>query len=177
MQELLEQRLGVIVWPKETTVAVEVSGDGAALALDVDLPEIEHMPSKRAILGARSWDLSLRDAGEVATRKLYMQHVHALGFRIIGEAFAALPTVRTIVFSAYSQRTDRGSGHVNDDYLYSLRVSREQWRTLRFDALDQIDPAEAMARFDLRRNMSATGVFKPVVPFTLDSLSTLEQRA
>jgi hypothetical protein len=38
--------------------------------------------------------LSLRDAGNVATRKLCQAHVHAPGFRIAGEAFAALPTVR-----------------------------------------------------------------------------------
>lgn len=177
MQELLEQRLNEIVWPKETSVAIEVTDDGTGLALDVDLPEVEHMPTKRATLAARSWDLSLRDAGETATRKLYMQHVHALGFRIIGEAFAVLPTVRTLIFSAFSQRTDRSSGHINDDYLYSVCVSRDLWRTLRFDSLPQIDPTEAMARFALRRNMSATGIFKPIVPFTLDALPDLAQTA
>lgn len=106
MQQLLEHRLGEIVWPKETLINLAVSDDGTALALDVDLPEIEHMPTIRATLGARSWDLSIRDAGATATRKLYQQHVHSLGFRILGEAFAALPAVRTIVLSGYSQRVD-----------------------------------------------------------------------
>ncbi|WP_229511129.1 MULTISPECIES: DUF4236 domain-containing protein [unclassified Massilia] len=164
MQQLLEQRLGEIVWPKETLVAIEVSDDGSALAIDVDLPEIEHMPTKRATLAARSWDLSLRDAGEVATRKLYQGHVHALGFRIVGEAFAALPTVRTVVLSGYSQRLDRASGHVNDEYLYSVRIDRARWSELNFDALDQIDPGETFTRFELRRTMTATGIFKPVAP-------------
>lgn len=140
MQQLLKQRLGEIVWPKETLLAIEVSDDGTALAIDVDLPEIEHMPTMRATLGARSWDLSLRDAGDVATRKLYQGHIHALGFRIVGEAFASLPTVRMVVLSGYSQRLDRASGHVNDEYLYSVRISREQWNTLNFETLDQIDP-------------------------------------
>lgn len=164
MQQLLEMRLGEIVWPKETLLTIEVSDDGSALAIDVDLPEIEHMPTKRATLGARSWDLSLRDVGDVATRKLYQGHVHALGFRIVGEAFAALPTVRTVVLSGYSQRLDRASGHVNDEYLYSVRIRREQWNALNFDTLDQIDTVEAFTRFELRRNMTSTGLFKPVTP-------------
>ena len=167
MQELLERRLAEIVWPKETLVEIEVADSGSALTLDVDLPEIEHMPSKRVALSTHSWNLSLRDAGVVATRKLYQQHVHALGFRIIGEAFAALPTVRTIVFSAYSQRTDCSNGHVNDDYLYSVRVGREEWSTLHFDALDKVDPCEALARFEIARNMTATGIFRPVQPLAL----------
>lgn len=171
MQQLLEQRLGEIVWPKETRVAVEVSDDGTSLAIDVDLPEIEHMPRKRAMLGARSWDLSLRDAGEVATRKLYQAHVRALGFRIAGEAFAALPTVRTVVLSGYSQRLDRTNGHVNAEYLYSVRINRGQWVELNFEALDQIDPVEALTRFELRRTMTSTGVFKPVTPLQLQELT------
>ena len=170
MQQLLEQRLGEIVWPKETLVAVEVSDDGSALAIDVDLPEIEHMPTKRATLGTRGWDLSLRDAGDVATRKLYQGHVHALGFRIAGEAFAALPTVRTVVLSGYSQRLDRANGHVNDEYLYSVRIAREQWSALNFETLAQIDPCEAFACFELRRSMTTTGIFKPVAPLQLPDL-------
>jgi hypothetical protein len=167
MQQLLEHRLGEIVWPKETLVNLSVSDDGTALALDVDLPEIEHMPTMRATLGARSWDLSLRDAGATAARKLYQQHVHALGFRMLGEAFAALPTVRTIVLSGYSQRIDSATGHTNEDYLYSVRVERNQWSALNFATLEQIDPGEALASFELRRNMTTTGIFKPVVPLRL----------
>jgi hypothetical protein len=168
MQKLLEHRLGEIVWPKETLVNLSVSDDGTALALDVDLPEIEHVPTMRATLGARSWDLSLRDAGATSTRKLYQQHVHALGFRIIGEAFAALPTVRTIVLSGFSQRVDGATGHTNEDYLYSVRVERNQWSALDFATLERIDPCKALAGFELRRNMTTTGIFKPIAPLQLE---------
>lgn len=89
MQRLLERRLGEIQWPKETMVEVAVDDDGSGLTLDVDLPEIEHMPGQRATVAARALDITYKDAGEVATRKLYRQHIHALGFRMIGEAFAA----------------------------------------------------------------------------------------
>lgn len=167
MQQLLEQRLGEIIWPKETAVAVEVSADGRQLSFDVDLPEIEHMPTKRAVLGTRAWDLSLRDSGEQAKRRLYVQHIHSIGFRLIGEAFAALPTVQNVVFSGYSQRLNRASGHIQDEYLYSVRVSRAEWSTLNFASLAAIDATEALSRFDMQRKMSSTGIFKPIMPFGL----------
>jgi hypothetical protein len=168
MQQLLEHRLGEIVWPKETLITLEVTDDGTALALDIDLPEIEHMPTMRATLGARSWDISIRDAGAMATRKLYQQHVHSIGVRILGEAFAALPTIRTIVLSGYSQRVDSATGHTNEDYLYSVRVERNQWSALNFSTLEQIDPTETLATFELRRTMTSTGIFKPITPLRLE---------
>jgi hypothetical protein len=167
MEKLLEHRLGEIVWPKETLISLSVSEDGAALELDVDLPEIEHIPTMRATLGAQNWDLTIKEAGATTTRKLYQQHVHSLGFRILGEAFAALPTVRRIVLSGYSQRLDSATGKTKEDYLYSVRVERNQWNEINFAMLDQIDPSEALAAFELRRNMTATGIFKPVTPLTI----------
>ncbi|MDK6076442.1 MULTISPECIES: DUF4236 domain-containing protein [Massilia] len=167
MEKLLEHRLREIVWPRETLISLAVSEDGTALELDVDLPEIEHMPTMRATLGARSWDLTIKEAGATVTRKLYQQHVHSLGFRILGEAFAALPTVRKIVLSGYSQRPDSATGQTKEDYLYSVRVDRYQWNEINFSMLSQIDPSEALAAFDLRRNMTATGIFKPVIPLDI----------
>lgn len=167
MEKLLEHRLGEIVWPKETLISLSVSEDGTALELDVDLPEIEHMPTMRAALGARSWDLTIKEAGATATRKLYQRHVHSLGFRILGEAFAALPTIRKMVLSGYSQRPDSATGQTKEEYLYSVRVDRNQWNEINFAMLNQIDPGEALAAFDLRRDMTATGIFKPVIPLAL----------
>lgn len=167
MQQLLERRLGEIVWPKETLIAIDVRPDGRVLSLDVDLPEVQDIPTKRASLPARSWELALRDVGEVATRRLYQAHIHSLGFRVVGEAFAALPTVHTIEVSGYSQRADKATGTVSDEYLYSARIDRGQWSGINFAALEQVDPVEAFTRFELLRNMSATGVFKPVVPISV----------
>jgi hypothetical protein len=167
MEVLLERRLSEIVWPKETLVAIEIANDGASLMLDVDLPEVEDMPTMRATLPARGWELSLRAAGEVATRKLYQQHIHAVAFRLIGETFAALPTIGSVVLSGYSQRVNAATGHTNDEYLYSLRVNRDEWRALNFDALHQIDVVEALGRFELRRNMTVTGIFRAISPLNL----------
>ncbi|MDV2116875.1 hypothetical protein [Alcaligenes faecalis] len=101
----------------------------------------------------------------VQARKRYMAHVHGVGFRIIGETFAALPVAQRITLSGFSQRHDPATGQLRDDYLYSVNVDRAQWSELNFQALEMIDVVEALAQFDLRRNMSRTGVFKAIEPF------------
>jgi hypothetical protein len=106
--------------------------DGGALAIDVDLPELEHVPTKRATLGARSWEPSLRDTGDVA---LPGRH-HSFDFGIVGDAFIPRPPARAVMLSRYSQQLDHASRHMNDEYLYSLRISREQWNAMNSHTLD-----------------------------------------
>ena len=76
-----------------------------------------------------------------------MRHIHGVGFRLIGEAFAVLPAAETITVSGYSQRSDAKTGNVVDEYLFSVRADRAQWEHLNFDALENIDPEEALTAF------------------------------
>jgi len=133
--------------------------------MDVDLPEIEDMPRRTAAVPARGYKVSVKDMSPTQVQRLYMRHVHGVGFRIIGEAFADLPRLNEIVLSAYSQRADPSTAQVRDEYLYSVRVTREQWQRIDFDKLDNLDVVEALARFELRREMTKAGKFKTVEPF------------
>jgi hypothetical protein len=94
-----------------------------------------------------------------------MRHIHGVGFRIAGELFAALPNTIGIVLSAYSQRSDKTTGQIKDEYLYSVRIPREKWMNINFDNLGEVDIIEAFSQFELRREMSKTGIFKPIDPF------------
>ncbi|MDR3321256.1 MAG: hypothetical protein LBS93_02320 [Synergistaceae bacterium] len=47
----------------------------------------------------------------------------------------------------------------------SVRVNINDWRKLNFENLENIDPIEALASFDLRRDMSHGYVFKTIEPF------------
>ena len=169
MEQYFETVLQDIAWPKETLVSFEMP-ESDAFAIDVDLPEIEDMPDKTAFVPQRGYKLSIKEAGPTQVQKLYMRHVHAVGFRIAGEAFAVSPKMERVVLSAYSQRSDKATGQVGDEYLYSVRISRDQWRSINFDNLGQLDVVEALAKFDLRRNMTKTGVFKPISPFGKEEL-------
>ncbi len=67
--------------------------------------------------------------------------------------------------SGFSQRLDKSTGSISDDYLLSLKVPRDVFEKIDFDNINRVDPIEALSRFDLRRKMTSTGIFKPIEPF------------
>lgn len=165
MEAWLEENLQDICWPRETSISMELLEDGKSVLLDVDLPEVEDMPSVTASVPSRGLKLSVKQMSATAIQKLYMAHVHAVAFRIIGETFAALPKATTVVLSGYSQRPDKSTGRIADDYLLSVRVDRGQWSDIDFGRLADIEVVDALARFELRRQMTKTGIFKAIEPF------------
>jgi hypothetical protein len=169
MASFLEANLQSIVWPRETMLSIEILEDGKRVFIDVDLPELEHMPSKMASVPKRGYKLSVKDMSAAQVQRLYMRHVHGVGFRVIGEAFSTLPNLHEVVISGYSQRADRSTGHVSDEYLYSVRVTRPQWSQLNFDNLRELDVVEVFALFDLSRKMTKTGIFKAIEPYGPDT--------
>lgn len=165
-QLYLEQRFAEIDWPRDTEVDVEMSNDGSIVFLDIDLPEIEMLPAQEASVAARGIRLNYRKLSDTRRRKLYMAHIHGIGFRLIGEVFQGLPRVNTVVCSGYSQRTDLATGQRRDEYLYSVRVSRNAWTRVDFKRLSEVNVVAALDAFELRRQMTKTGIFKPIEPFS-----------
>lgn len=164
MEAQLEQNLGDITWPRETNVSFEVRSGGALCVVDVDMPEVEQMPLFEAVVTGRGFEVKKKELSETKRRKLYMQHIHSVALRIIGEVFATLPRCEKVVLSGYSQRPDRQTGQVRDEYLISLGVDRSVWREIDFSALELIDPVAAVARFEVRRDMTKSGIFRAIEP-------------
>lgn len=169
-REAIETFLGNVLldinWPRETLVSFEVGEDGKTLQFDVDLPEVQDMPQKTATVPQRGYKLSVKELGPVQLQKLYAQHIHSIGFRLLGEAFAAIPAVQEVLLSGYSQRVSPATGQVQDDYLFSVKVSRSAWDRIDFGRLDAIDVVEALSQFNLVRSMTKSGLFKPISPLT-----------
>ena len=162
MESFLEENLGDIGWPRETTVAFEIAASGEFVAFDIDLPEIDDMPNKLAAIPARGLKLSVKEISATKVQKLYAEHIHGVLFRIVGEAFAALPNAKAIEAAGYSQRRDPSTAQLQDDYLLSVRVTRDEWLKIDFAHLSDLDVLEALNRFDLKREMTKTGMFKPI---------------
>lgn len=165
MQQYLEQALSAIAWPRETAVSAEVEPAGLVVWLDVDLPELEHMPTHSATVATRGLKVNIKEKPEKQRRRNYLTHVHAVAFRLIGEAFAALPISAAVVLSGYTQRPDRATGHAADVYVLSIRVARSKWRKIRFDDLGEVDPVEALGRFDCRREIKKGLDLAAIEPF------------
>jgi hypothetical protein len=166
MERVLEHRISAIAWPRTTEVSYQIRDGGQELWLDVDLPEVEDMPTERAAPAARGLKINIRTKSETQVRREYMQHVHGVLFRIVGEVFYSLPVVETVVASGYSQRPDPTTGHIRDDYLISARITRSEWVQSNFASLDTLDVVACFDRFDLRRKMTKTGIFTPIPPHT-----------
>lgn len=160
----LEAVISSIEWPRETHVSYQV--DGTIAFLDVDLPEIEDMP--QAVYGfSKRSGLTESPKSETQIRKDFARHVHGVAFLLLGEVFRTIPSITEIVLSGYTQKIQPSTGREEDQYLYSLRVHRDQWKDINFSALSDIDPVEAIGGFEIRRNMTKTGIFKTVEPFSL----------
>jgi len=166
MQTFLAEALQSIVWPRETTVSFEVRDEGKTVSLDMDLPEIEDMPVQQASVNKRDLKLKIDDRSKTQRQKDYLTHIHAIGFRLIGEIFISLPTVQTVVLSAYSQRSSKVTGQINDEYLYSAKVSRLEWAQINFQNLSAIDVVKSFEEFELRRHVTKTGSMSPIEPFS-----------
>jgi hypothetical protein len=122
MESWLEENLSEIEWARETIVSFDISADGKQISIDVDLPEIEQMPTKTASLPAKGYKISMKHLSGTQLQRQYMWHVHGIGFRIIGEAFSDLPTVAEVVLSAYSQRPNPATAEVQDEYPFNPLV-------------------------------------------------------
>jgi hypothetical protein len=94
----------------------------------------------------------------------YLRHVHGVGFRIIGDVFATLPTVQEITLSAFTQRDDPATGQHSDTYIYSARVPRAQWLKINFGNLPAIDVVSAFEQFELRRKIGRSGSLESITP-------------
>jgi hypothetical protein len=165
MQQVLESNLTDIVWPRETLVSFELNDQARSILIDADLPEIEDLQRKTASLPERGYKLSLKEIKGKALQALYTQHVHGVGFRIVGEVFATLPMAQLVTLSAYTQRVDPGTGHSTDTYVYSVRIPRAHWSETNFANLAEIDVVAAFERFECRRKLSKNGVLEAIEPF------------
>lgn len=166
MESFVEERLQEIVWPRETLLTLEVVEDGQHVKFDVELPELEDMPTRLAVVPARGLKLSAQHLTTSKVQKLYAEHVHGIMFRLVGEVFAALPTVERVTASGYSRRKnpDPAVTQLRDEYLLSLRVMRHDWETLDFEHLEAIDVTEVLARYDLKQETLRTGRLKSIRP-------------
>lgn len=160
MSDLLEEELSQLDWPRETHVDFEIKDK--TLSLDIDLPTAETFPSREASLNQAGRRLLIKEKSATQQRKEYAQHIHGVVLRVIGVAFVTLPAIETIEVAAYTQAVNHATGHSEDQYLLQVTVRREEWQTLNLSEPERIDPVSALALFNLRRDMTKTGIFRPI---------------
>ena len=165
MSNFFQRRIEELTWPRETLIDFQIDDGGEVMFVDVDLPEIEDLPRKQAAVPSRGLRLSMKALSDAQNRRNYARHIHGVLFRTIGETFTSLPRIQRVVGSAFSQRLNRATGVIADDYPISVSVERIRWNQINFSALERVDPVAALGQFNLRRRMTKTGIFTAIEPF------------
>ncbi|MBB5173016.1 DUF4236 domain-containing protein [Texcoconibacillus texcoconensis] len=160
MEEWLEMWLPELDFPLETDVDFSII-DEQSIYADIDLPNPDAMPTKKARL-LKSGKLKVENKTQRDRRDDYAKLVSGTAFYLASFFFSRLPTVQEAIVSGYRQKIEPSTGHEKDEYIYSLIIDRHTFRSLN---LEYVDPIEAFSHFQPRMNATKTYIFKEIEPY------------
>jgi len=166
----LERRFREIPWPFEPEICFDLGTDPTTIAVDVGLPDEESFPALEWRMGAGNRRLISKEISATARRVLYRDYLHSVALRLTGDVFAGLPTIDRAAISMNAPVADTQRGGTRDSCLLSMMVRRDSWRQLNFGNLEFLQPDCAVELFELRRNMTKSGMFREIDPFKLVDL-------
>ncbi|HFL7940484.1 DUF4236 domain-containing protein (plasmid) [Pseudomonas fulva] len=169
MEKALDYVLSGIAWPKETNVAYQFTYDAAGIALDVDLPDEGDTP-RRTAEAKGNGKLTFKTRSDAQVRRDFVGLCYGSLFRVVGEVFALLPAINRCLVSGYVQRNDPATGRLEEPYILSVVVRREDWDLLDFGRIEHIDPVGALNSWGARVDLERTARFREIQPFDLDYL-------
>ena len=135
-----------------------------SIFLRIDLPDYEFTPKTEYMLTPSGKSITEKMLSETQRRAYYAQHIHGVAFLYTGKIFQALPFVTHVIASGYVKRANPATGVIEDACLYSVSVPRDEWAQIDFSQLPQINPIDALARFNIKRDMTKKFEFKAVAP-------------
>lgn len=169
MEKALDYVLSGIAWPKETNVAYQFTYDAAGIALDVDLPDEGDTP-RRTAEAKGNGKLTFKIRSDAQVRRDFVGLCYGSLFRVVGEVFALLPAINRCLASGYVQRNDPATGRLEEPYILSVVVRREDWDLLDFGRIEHIDPVGALNSWGARVDLDRAARFREIQPFDLDYL-------
>lgn len=161
LTEKLDQYLSEIQLPVDFSVSFEVLEDNKAIYLDIDLPEIEDYPQKKARILATG-KVSVKNKTQKEKKLEYLRSVSGMSIYFASMVFSLSPVIEEVILSGYTQRINRASGNVEDEYVYSVKYDFP-----RFSKLDiaHIEPELTLQAFAHRMEVSAQYDLKTILPF------------
>ncbi|MGY6587178.1 MAG: DUF4236 domain-containing protein [Wenzhouxiangella sp.] len=142
------------------------SFDGNVLNLDIDLPQEDDLPAAEHGFNQRSLAPTLKPLSGRAVRMNYARHVHALAILLAGVALRSIGSLEMVLLSAFRPAMNPSTGQDEDECLFSVRIDRARWEAIDPERLGELDPIDVLAAFEQHKNMSKTGLFRPVKPLS-----------
>ena len=155
-----EQWIASVELPVDIATQYEYRATDHCLMVDLDLPEIEDLPTQTAVQLA-SGNMSIKKKTQKDLRAEYAECVFGLAIFVAANLFNASPEIQLMVISGYTQRRNK-AGDIVDDYIYSIKFLRERFYFLDYKL---IDPESFCLGFENRCNVTPTKVFKAIEPY------------
>ena len=160
MREYLMKCLHDVLWPLPTVISYEFRGNTDA-KLEFVVPGLDAIPDREAAMASGN-RVEVRRMSDISHTKLHNQHAVGLVVRLLGEIFAALPTIDMVTVSAL-QLPANGKPQ---RYITSAQVDRERWSDLHSNGSVTADQAiRCLSQLGARCNLTALGAFMAVQPF------------
>ncbi|WP_223646984.1 hypothetical protein [Corallococcus sp. EGB] len=161
IEEAVSTCLEEIDFPFETQARVGV-GDSRRAYVLLDLPELEDViPEVKSRALANGTLKEVRRTRQERNAD-YLTLVSGLALQLGRSALCAGPTLQTIHIAAYTQRRQRGTGELRDEYVYEVALERKEsarWTAATVDPLEVFKVAKA--RCDLRDNEELKAIRPP----------------
>lgn len=161
-EALLSALIEGLDFPFDTEACFDFSGN--TLNLDIDLPDETDLPATEHGFNQRSLEASEKPLSARAMRMNYARHVHALAILLAGIALRSIDGLERVVLSAFRASLNPSTGREEQQCLFSIRIDRPGWRAIDPERLGELDPIDVLAPFEQHKQMSKTGMFKPVEP-------------
>jgi hypothetical protein len=151
---------GEITLPVDFSVNTDYDEGKHIIYLDLDLPEIETMPHKKAS-ELSSGKLSMKEKTLKELKYDYARCVTGMAFYLAGLAFNISTEIENVIVSGYTQRVSKKTGNEEEDYVYSVIFDRQKFSETNFV---KIDPIIAMQSFENRADINTTFDMKTIEP-------------
>ena len=158
IENKLENIISEIILPVEFSLDYEYSEQN--LKINLDLPEIEDMPTEKANI-LTSGKISIKSKTQKELKQEYSQCVSGIAFFLAGTFYNISPKIENIFISGYTQRLNKVNGKVEDQYIYSIKFTRDIFSSLNINAINSLD---AFQNFENNLNVSSSFEFKTVKP-------------
>lgn len=156
----IDALLDSIQVPVEFAINYEYNEQEGQLIMQLDLPEIENYPKRKASILANG-KLSVKNKTKFEQNSEYATSVTGLAFFFAGMFFNVSTRIQKICINGYTQRIEGKTGQIEDQYIYSVIFDREQFSKLNFV---NINPLEAITAFPCNINYLKSGELKRIEP-------------
>lgn len=164
MVEVLNTELQQLDWPSPADINYQLDLNGKTAWIDVELPRKEIVSWHKADLITANHRVKLRLKTEQQVAKEYAHCVYGILLRVAGVVLSSLPGMDEAVVSGYTQVKDEDTGYDHDEFLVSVRMTREQYASMKIQYDHDVDPRSLLQGCQLVESISS-GKLTHIQPF------------